>query len=469
MRPLRALNALVWATGYLSAFTQAQGLPNLRILPLGDSITQGSGSSDWNGYRQRLRLKIQSDSDAHVDMVGTLKRGDMDDNDHEGHSGKYLADIMEYWKRPIEARPNVVLIHGGTNNMDLQVDVAIAPLLMEAIVDGIWDAAPDATIVLMDVIWANDAAMNRRSEAFNQELAAMVQEKQREGKQIVSVRADIGREDLSDRKHPNDVGYYKMSEAWYEGIMDAHQRGWLSNPVAVDRAALPGLGLGYSGSSEGGGSGVADCAGGNWERRGVIFDDFRVWDQIGSIRGPVANGRRDKVILADLDNDGIADYIIADDDGTVRAWINGGSANQWTSLGTVNPSWSTVRGSMIRMADVDNDGRADMIAIASDGSARVWKNVDNGKKFEALDSRWATGLESGEKIRIVDVDGDGYADYVIQYDGGAVKWARNTGNNGQDSSKRNWEETRTIAPGPAGIPSRSTRLYDLNGDGMAGK
>lgn len=200
-----------------------------------------------------------------------------------------------------------------------------------------------------------------------------------------------------------------------------------------------------------------------------MFNGFHIWEEVGTIRGPVDNGRRDKVKLADLNNDGILDYIIVDDDGTIRAWINKGKPNEWTSLGKINPDWSTVKGEMVRFADVDNDGRADLIALSSDGSAKVWKNTDNGRKFETLDSKWATGLESSDKVRFEDMDGDGYVDYVIVYSGGAVKWARNTHNNGKDSSKKNWGDTETIAPGPAGMPANAARLHDLDGDGKAGE
>ncbi|SPJ83612.1 uncharacterized protein FTOL_10128 [Fusarium torulosum] len=62
------------------------------------------------------------------------------------------------------------------------------------------------------------------------------------------------------------------------------------------------------------------------------------------------------------------------------------------------------------------------------------------------------------------MDGDGYADYVIVYSGGTVKWARNTGNDGKDSSKKNWETAVTIAPGPSDLPPNGARLYDLDGD-----
>jgi hypothetical protein len=257
----------------------------------------------------------------------------------------------------------------------------------------------------------------------------------------------------------------KMANAWFKAILEADKRGWIKDPVVRDAKGLPGVGLGIGGAAGGTGE---EIEGQIWKKQGTVFDGFRTWNSVGTIRGPSENSSREKVLLADLNGDGIADYIVADNDGTLRAWINRGKPNEWTSIGKINPGWKSVKGNMIRLADVDNDGKADLIVLYQEGATKVWKNVDNGKKFESLDSQWATGLESRDKIYFEDMDGDGYADYVIVYEGGSVKWARNTHNNGKDSSKKNRATVATIAPGPAGIPAGSTRIRDIDGDGKAG-
>ncbi|KAH7466503.1 hypothetical protein FOMA001_g15942 [Fusarium oxysporum f. sp. matthiolae] len=468
---------LIWVVSLLSALfslASAQTIPNLRVLPLGDSITKGSGSSHGNGYRGYFREKLVayvSGSDSAVDMVGSLKHGNMADDDHEGHSGEYLREINEYWKLSIRSRPNVVLIHAGTNNMDKERDLDEAPALMRSIVLGIMEQAPEAVVLVAPVIWANDERMNANTNKFNAAIKSMIKTMQEDNRRILEVLISIGLGDLSDKKHPNNGGYQKMANAWFEAIKDAFNRGWLKSPIKLSADNVPGVGLGINagggmGSNPVGSTGNAGCQGGNWEKRGTIFDDYRSWESVGTIRSPTGFGKRENVILADLNNDGVADYIVAEDDGTVRAWINGGKPNEWMGAGKINPAWKDVTGNMIRMADVDNDGRADMIVVSSNGAARVWKNTKDGSglKFVALDSNWATGLESRDKIHFQDMDGDGYADYVIVYSGGAVKWARNTGNNGKDSSKKNWETDVTIAPGPSDLPPNGARLYDLDGD-----
>jgi lysophospholipase L1-like esterase len=466
-------HALTWAMVLLNIvvpLVASQSLPNLRIMPLGDSITKGNGASDGNGYRKRLRQKLLN-YDSTVDMIGTQKSPKMPvDGDHQGHSGKYLAQIREFLQLSIAAQPNIVLVHAGTNNMDKQVDLAIATDLIEGIMNDIWEGSPKAVVLVMPVIWANDPGMQQRTDKFNAQLGTIIKRKQGAGQHVLSVPTQITAGDLSDRKHPNDQGYEKMATAWFKGILEAHERGWISKPTEVDASKLPSnIGLG-SDSNSGGGGGVVDgsCGTGNWEAQGKVFDGISVWEEVGLIMTGPAGASRDKVILADLNNDGLADYILAYDGGAVAAWINGGKPNQWTSLGSINPAWKDVRGDMIRMADVDGDGKADMIALYKDGKAKVWKNVDDGKKFEALDAEWADRDESRDIIHFQDINGDGYADYVLVYSGGAVKWAQNSKNNGKDSGRANWEGMETIAPGPAGMPANRASIQDIDGDGLAG-
>ena len=56
----------------------------ITIMPLGDSITKGSQSTDVNGYRRDLKdLLVSSGYD--VNFVGSLHDGTFVDKQHEGH------------------------------------------------------------------------------------------------------------------------------------------------------------------------------------------------------------------------------------------------------------------------------------------------------------------------------------------------------------------------------------------------
>jgi hypothetical protein len=59
--------------------------------------------------------------------------------------------------------------------------------------------------------------------------------------------------------------------------------------------------------------------------------------------------------------------------------------------------------------------------------------------------------------------GDGLADYLILYDGGAVRAFHNTGNLADDPSSRNFDDWGTVASGVSGVSGSAVRFADLNG------
>lgn len=248
---------LIWATlsaSLLVPLVEADNdFPTLRIMPLGDSITKGSLSTDGAGYRSFLR-KMLKDKGFDVDMIGSLSNGDMEDNDHEGHSGEYLRNISEYYLNSIDALPNVVCLHAGTNNMDKELDLEESPSIIEAIIDGVMEKSEGVTLLVAPVIWANNARMNRNTNTFNKKLEAIISDRQDDGKQILSVPMNITKSDLTDMKHPNDQGYEKMANAWYDAILDAQDREWLETPAKVDKDELPGRGLGNGGDYDSAGN-----------------------------------------------------------------------------------------------------------------------------------------------------------------------------------------------------------------------
>lgn len=82
-------------------------------------------------------------------MIGTKHSdGSMKDKDHEGHSGEYVKNIVIYWQKPFVAGPNVVLLHVGTNNPDLNRNVAEAPGLYLTMLDEMYKTLSNALIIV---------------------------------------------------------------------------------------------------------------------------------------------------------------------------------------------------------------------------------------------------------------------------------------------------------------------------------
>jgi len=79
----------------------------IRFLPLGGSITYGLGSSHGNGYRDALHKLLEPGNT--VDFIGSVKAGQMSDNDNEGHSGWTIDQIATAGKytQALPALPNV--------------------------------------------------------------------------------------------------------------------------------------------------------------------------------------------------------------------------------------------------------------------------------------------------------------------------------------------------------------------------
>lgn len=266
------MNSMFFATAILalSQFTSAStflfpentdltkqlGCTPLRILCLGDSITQGSLSSSGDGYRGYLQsLLINSTNGgaygADVDFVGTLRRGNMTDNSHDGDSGAYLANISSLVQPAIQSLPNVVLIHAGSNDMDKDVDISTAIDRLESIVRDVHDGSPNATIFLAQIIISKSASMQNRTDAFNPQIATLVETLRAAPNNFDIVDVNMSRiltsAMISDYKHPNDEGYAVMARTWYDAIANATTNGLVQAPVEISNAE-PSLGLGLDGS-----------------------------------------------------------------------------------------------------------------------------------------------------------------------------------------------------------------------------
>jgi hypothetical protein len=124
-------------------------------------------------------------------------------------------------------------------------------------------------------------------------------------------------------------------------------------------------------------------------------------------------------------------------------------------------------GSKVHFADINGDGYADYNVIFDGGSVSTsfnTKNVgqsDDKRNFEApvITAGGVNGVP-GSKIQLADINGDGKADFLIVYDGGAVIAYLNNGNN-------KFDKLGTVAGGTSAASGKQVRMVDLDGDGYA--
>ena len=216
---------------------------NVKIMPLGDSITDGAaGSTDDTGYRRSLHMQLTAWGDT-VDFVGSQTSGiPVDfDRDHEGHGGWYadrsgLDDILGRVYGWLEGQDgaaddepvDIVLLHIGTNDISGGQDAASLAGEVDAILDEIdryeSDYNTEITVVLARIVNRADPLDIRsaRTTAYNGLLQTMADARIAGGDEIIVVDMEAALSypgDMADNVHPDDGGYGNMADVWF-GALD---------------------------------------------------------------------------------------------------------------------------------------------------------------------------------------------------------------------------------------------------------
>ena len=211
--------------GCLAAGTMADG--QVRVMPLGDSITEGIGSTNDNGYRKPLYLELV-DANWSIDFVGSQISGDFADPDHEGHAGWQANEILDgHPNEPaagkladwlVAHQPDIVLLHIGSNDITVGGQDAneVSDILDE--IDGYSD---DVTVILALII--DRQPHSPATTQFNIDVNNMAQNRIAAGDDIIIVDMEHALDyndsnDMVDYLHPNDSGYAKMADVWYEAL-----------------------------------------------------------------------------------------------------------------------------------------------------------------------------------------------------------------------------------------------------------
>ena len=191
-------------------------------MPLGDSITFGDGSSHGGGYRKELWYALNG-AGLDFEFVGSERDGALPDPVHEGHSGWEINDLTERVAGWLTRwQPTVVLLHIGTNDLDRDVEVVGAPARLGALLDTILRTRPGVILYVASIAPVGSALVQRRIDAYNAEIPRLVAERVRAGHRVhqVDIAGLLTAEaDLADELHPNDRGYAKMAEVWFNALI----------------------------------------------------------------------------------------------------------------------------------------------------------------------------------------------------------------------------------------------------------
>ncbi|MFI6255917.1 cellulose binding domain-containing protein [Micromonospora zamorensis] len=213
---LAAVAAMVAAVPIATTPASAESNGGVRVMPLGDSITDGFNVP--GGYRIELWQRFTTGG-YRVDFVGSQFNGpaSLGDHDHQGHSGWTIAQIdanVVNWLRA--TNPRTVLLHIGTN--DMYGDTSGAPGRLAALVDKITNNAPNADVFVATIVPKSGA--DNQVRAYNAAIPGIVQTRAAAGKRVhlVDMYRALTLSDLADGVHPNATGYRKMAAAWYDAL-----------------------------------------------------------------------------------------------------------------------------------------------------------------------------------------------------------------------------------------------------------
>ncbi|WP_277212388.1 RICIN domain-containing protein [Isoptericola croceus] len=217
--PIAALGLVVAAMMAPIGPANAESNGGVRVMPLGDSITEGTQTP--GGYRIGLWQRLANAGHT-VDFVGSQSNGpaSLGDRDHEGHPGWRIDQIdanIVNWLNT--SQPDTVLLHIGTNDM-LKDGEATAPDRLSTLIDRITTTAPNAEVFVAQIIplgWGDgDAAV----KTYNAAIPGIVQSKVNAGKNVhlVDMHSALTAADLEDGVHPTAGGYDKMATVWYDAL-----------------------------------------------------------------------------------------------------------------------------------------------------------------------------------------------------------------------------------------------------------
>ncbi len=234
-------------------FSEAKA-QTIRIMPLGNSITAGGmctngdinscvplGGNNAVGYRLRLYNLLHA-AGYSFDFVGTEQYGysQFADSDCAGFGGirdSQLADVMETgtsthtgyvtpgpYMQSVPA--DIILLHIGTNDI-LGADTAVADIdrILDAVDDYEASSGDTVMVFLARIISTryDPCGTNPRIIAYNKIIDNLAAARQAAGDHLILVdmECDAGidyNNDFTDQVHPNQTGYDKMGQAWFDAI-----------------------------------------------------------------------------------------------------------------------------------------------------------------------------------------------------------------------------------------------------------
>jgi lysophospholipase L1-like esterase len=212
-----------------------------KLMPLGDSITEGTGTPQLGGYRGPLYASLRTDGFTFT-PVGPRTQGglglSLQDRPHAGQPAWNVASLtfgqaafpdrgnVSQWMAA--HAPDVVLLMAGTND---SAEYKNNPMGMRSryneLLDAIFAVDPSVQVHMASIPKANSSFganyLHHLAHATNisQMVPEIVAERQLAGRSIFYVDMFTALDpatDLADFVHPNAQGYAKIATKWEQSL-----------------------------------------------------------------------------------------------------------------------------------------------------------------------------------------------------------------------------------------------------------
>jgi lysophospholipase L1-like esterase len=214
----------------------------IRLLGIGDSITVGyPNAGDSCGYRAQLLRDL---SRFNIVLAGTESwYGDKSTNYFAAWSGQTIQYIIDHVDDSLKQRPNLVLIHAGTNDMasDSRIsrqgnDPRAAVGRLGVLVDKVIAACPDAVILVARIIHTRDPEQDERTKEYQSLIYEAMASRRAAGAKLMVVDFTsflINSDVMGDSWHPNPEGYKIFGDYWARYINEI-PADWITEPIGPD-------------------------------------------------------------------------------------------------------------------------------------------------------------------------------------------------------------------------------------------
>ena len=203
---------------------ESEGSKPLRVMPMGDSITVGIGSTHSAGYRLTFWNRMQ-EAGIRVNMVGGKANGPEGfDGRHQGYNGMTVYELSGIVAEKLDRyRPDVILLMVGTNDtVRDSFSLRAFQVNFDVMADRIVANEPGA-LVLVSSVPPNKYGRGQGAKlALNAFLRRFVEQRQAEGEDFHFVDGFAvldDRRDMADTLHPNDGGYEKLGDAFADTLL----------------------------------------------------------------------------------------------------------------------------------------------------------------------------------------------------------------------------------------------------------